>query len=204
MRNIQKEKGKLFVISGPSGAGKGTVCRRLIEEGVAEVSISMTTRKPRPGEVNGREYFFVNTEEFKESIAKGELLEYAHVFDNMYGTPKKAVMRKLNKGKNVVLEIDVQGGLQVKRAMPETVMIFLLPPDLKTLHDRIVGRKTETEDAIIKRSQEALNEIKLLGEYDYYVINDDIDMAVVDVENIIKAERLRVPDKVKPIIRKYE
>lgn len=199
-----KEKGKLFVISGPSAVGKGTICKRIIESCDLDISISMTTREPRPGEQDGKEYFFVNVDEFKRNIDEGNLLEYAVVFGNMYGTPRDAVEKKLERGRNVVLEIDVQGGLQVKKSMPETVMIFILPPDMATLRTRMEGRHTETEDKVNLRLGEALNEIKLIGEYDYCVVNDDLDLAVSQVEDIIRAESCRVPDKVMPLIRKYE
>lgn len=196
--------GKLFVISGPSGTGKGTVCKELIKSDGPDLSISMTTREPRAGEKDGREYFFVTKEEFMRNIEEGNLLEYANVFDNMYGTPKDAVVRKLERGRNVMLEIDVQGGLLVKKAMPDAVLIFLLPPSLAELRSRLEGRQTDAPDVIEKRLSKALNEIRIVGEYDYYVVNDDLDEAVKDVLNIIDAEGHKVPDKVKPIISSYE
>ena len=197
--------GRLFVISGPSGAGKGTICKKLLESVDISLSTSMTTRSPRPGEVDGKDYYFVTVEEFEEKIKNDGMLEYARVFDNIYGTPKDMVIKQLEKGRDIILEIDVQGGLQVKQKMPEqAVLVFVLRPDLATLRQRIINRGTETEDVIDKRFNESLNEIKLIGEYDYYVVNDELDDAVYDLQAIIMAERRRVPDKVMPIVREYE
>ena len=197
--------GRLFVISGPSGAGKGTICKNLLKAVDISLSTSMTTRSPRPGEVDGKDYYFVTVEEFEEKIKNDGMLEYARVFDNIYGTPKDMVIKQLEKGRDIILEIDVQGGLQVKKKMPEqAVLVFVLPPDLATLRQRIVNRGTETEDVIDKRFSEALNEIKLIGEYDYYLVNDELDDAVYDLQAIIMAERRRVPDKIMPIVREYE
>lgn len=197
--------GRLFVISGPSGAGKGTICKKLLESVDISISTSMTTRAPRPGEIDGKDYYFVTVDEFEEKIANGGMLEYARVFDNIYGTPKDMVIKQLERGRDVILEIDVQGGLQVKKKMPEqAVLVFVLPPDLTTLHQRIIDRGTETEEVIDKRFNEAINEIKLIGEYDYYVVNDELDDAVYDLKAIIMAERRRVPNKIMPIVREYE
>lgn len=197
--------GRLFVISGPSGAGKGTICKKLLKAVDISLSTSMTTRSPRPGEVDGKDYYFVTVEEFEEKIKNDGMLEYARVFDNIYGTPKDMIIKQLEKGRDIILEIDVQGGLQVKQKMPkQAVLVFVLPPDLATLRQRIVNRGTETEDVIDKRFNEALNEIKLIGEYDYYLVNDELDDAVYDLQAIIMAERRRVPDKIMPIVREYE
>ena len=197
--------GRLFVISGPSGAGKGTICKKLIESVDISISTSMTTRAPRTGEIDGKDYYFVTVDEFEEKIANDGMLEYARVFDNIYGTPKDMVIKQLERGRDVILEIDVQGGLQIKKKMPEqAVLVFVLPPDLTTLRQRIIDRGTETEEVIDKRFNEAINEIKLIGEYDYYVVNDELDDAVYDLKAIIMAERRRVPNKIMPIVREYE
>ena len=197
--------GRLFVISGPSGAGKGTICKKLLESVDISISTSMTTRAPRPGEIDGKDYYFVTVDEFEEKIANGGMLECARVFDNIYGTPKDMVIKQLERGRDVILEIDVQGGLQIKKKMPEqAVLVFVLPPDLTTLRQRIIDRGTETEEVIDKRFNEAINEIKLIGEYDYYVVNDELDDAVYDLKAIIMAERRRVPNKIMPIVREYE
>lgn len=201
---MSRKRGRLFVISGPSGTGKGTVCTELLKDIGNEFSVSMTTRAPREGEVHGREYFFVSKEEFLKNIEAGNFLEHATVFDNLYGTPKDMVINRIERGYNVILDIDVQGGLQVKKAMPEAILIFILPPSLAELRKRLEGRGTEDAEKIEKRLSEALNEIKLIGEYDYYVINQDIDEAVGLARSIIAAEAAKVPESVRPIIREYE
>ena len=164
----------------------------------------MTTRAPREGEVHGREYFFVTREEFNANIEAGNFLEHAQVFDNLYGTPKDMVLSRLDRGYNVILDIDVQGGLQVRKAMPEAVLIFILPPSLTELRRRLEGRGTEDPEKVEKRLGEALNEIRLIGEYDYYIVNNDIDEPVALARSIIAAEKAKVPEAVRPLIREYE
>lgn len=197
-------RGNLFVVSGPSGTGKGTICAELVKEDRIDLSVSMTTRAPRDGEIDGKHYYFAEKSEFLENIEKNNFLEYANVFDNMYGTPKDAVMKRLDRGHDVILEIDVQGGLQVKKSMPEAILVFILPPSNEVLRQRLEGRGTDSPEVIEKRLAGAINEIKLLGQYDYYVVNDDLETAIGEVRGIIHAERQRVPDKVAPIVSRYE
>ena len=201
---MSRKPGKLYVITGPSGTGKGCICREILKEVDNEFSVSMTTRPAREGEVHGKDYYFVSEEEFLANVERGNFLEHARVFDNLYGTPKDMVMKQLVKGRNIILDIDVQGALQVKKAMPEAIMIFLLPPSLDELRRRLEGRATDSQDVIEKRLGQALNEIKLIGEYDYYVVNDDIEKAVSEVKSIMTAEKCRVPDKATEIIKNYE
>lgn len=201
---MSRKPGKLYVITGPSGTGKGCICKEILKEIDNEFSVSMTTRPAREGEVHGKDYYFVSEEEFLANVERGNFLEHARVFDNLYGTPKDMVMKQLVKGRNIILDIDVQGALQVKKAMPEAIMIFLLPPSLDELRRRLEGRATDSQDVIEKRLGQALNEIKLIGEYDYYVVNDDIEKAVSEVKSIMTAEKCRVPDKATEIIKNYE
>lgn len=201
---MSRKTGKLYVITGPSGTGKGCICKEILKEIDNEFSVSMTTRPAREGEVHGKDYYFVSEEEFLANVERGNFLEHARVFDNLYGTPKDMVMKQLVKGRNIILDIDVQGALQVKKAMPEAIMIFLLPPSLDELRRRLEGRATDSQDVIEKRLGQALNEIKLIGEYDYYVVNDEIEKAVSEVKSIMTAEKCRVPDKATEIIKNYE
>ena len=185
--------GFLLVLSGPSGSGKGTVSEALMKNNDDIIfSTSVTTRTPRPGEINGENYFFATREEFEEMVEKGELLEYAFVHTNYYGTPKKFVFDEIEKGEIVLLEIDVQGALQIKEKYKEAVFIFLIPPTMDELKSRLVKRDTETEDEIETRYRNAFKELDFVGEYDYFVINDVLENAVSSIENIIAAEKLRV------------
>ncbi|MBS4871466.1 MAG: guanylate kinase [Peptoniphilus sp. oral taxon 375] len=186
-------KGFLLVLSGPSGSGKGTVSAALMEKNKEiKYSTSVTTRTPRPGEVNGENYFFATMEEFEKMVENDELLEHAHVHTNYYGTPKEFVFNQINQGEIVLLEIDVQGALQVKDKYKEAVFIFLLPPSMDELLDRIRKRGTETEEDIETRFSNAFKELDFVGEYDYFVVNDSVDQAAKDIESIIAAEKLRV------------
>lgn len=187
-----EEKGILFILSGPSGVGKGTVRKELFERKTElRYSISMTTRDIRPGEVDGVDYFYKTNEEFEKLIAGGKLLEYAKFVNNYYGTPKDYVVETLDKGHDVFLEIEVQGAMQVKENFPEGVFIFLFPPSLDELKNRIVNRGTEKEDVILNRLKEARNEIEMMDSYDYVVVNDDVEKAVEKVQSIIQAEHCK-------------
>lgn len=186
-------KGFLLVLSGPSGSGKGTVSQALMSKRDDIVfSISATTRKPRPTEVNGENYFFLSEEEFKRMEENNEFLESAFVHTNHYGSPKQFVMDQIEKGEIVLLEIDVQGALQIKKNYKEACFIFLLPPTMDELRDRIVKRGTESEEDINTRFENAFKELDFVGEYDFFVVNDKVENAVNDIEAIIAAERLRV------------
>ena len=182
-------KGLLVVVSGPSGAGKGTICQALLEKTPLAYSVSATTRKPRAGEVDGESYYFLSVEAFEEMIEKDELLEWAKVYDNYYGTPLKKVEEKLAAGEDILLEIDTQGAMKVREKFPEGVYIFILPPSLAELERRIRGRDTETEDVLQKRLAAAIGEIEAGKCYKYVVTNDEVDGAVDAVCAILAAER---------------
>lgn len=185
--------GFLLVLSGPSGSGKGTVSQAIMKENKEIVfSTSVTTRTPRPGEVNGENYFFVSKIKFEQMVEKDELLEHAFVHTNYYGTPKQFVFDQIENGEIVLLEIDVQGALQIKKKYKEAVFIFLIPPTMEELRNRLVKRDTESEEEINTRFKNAFRELDFVGEYDYFVINDKVSQAVIDIENIIAAEKLRV------------
>jgi guanylate kinase len=182
-------RGKLFVYSGASGVGKGTIMKRILEEDkTTRLSISATTRAPRPGETHGKEYFFVSREEFDKMIEEDGFMEYATYCSNSYGTPKKAVEDMLSEGINVFLEIDVVGALNIIRDYPECVSIFILPPDFEVLEHRLRNRGTETEEQITSRLETAKKEITQADAYKYNVVNADLDKAVEDVLAIIRKE----------------
>lgn len=187
-----KKEGLLLVMSGPSGAGKGTLCTKLREEIELNYSISATTRAPRTGEVDGVNYFFMTREGFQEKIKAGGFLEWAEVYDNYYGTPIDYIKEVTQAGKDVMVEIDPQGAKQVKLKMPEAVLIFIMPPSFKELEKRIRGRATEEEAEIRKRLGSAINEIKTLSVYDYVIVNDDLLEAVNDLRSIINSEKCKV------------
>lgn len=186
------DKGLLIVLSGPSGVGKGTVCS-VLRQKVPELvySVSATTRKPRQGEIDGINYFFKTKEQFQEMIANDALLEHAEYVGNCYGTPRDFVESTLASGKDVILEIEVQGALKVKEKFPEGVFVFLLPPSLDELKSRITGRGTETQDTINNRMTVAVEEMSLIRHYDYAVVNDEIDAACHRIQSIIVAEHCR-------------
>lgn len=188
------ERGLLIVFSGPSGVGKGTVRQEIFStpDHKFEYSVSMTTRQKRPGEVDSVDYFFRTREEFEELIKNGQMLEYAEYVGNYYGTPLTYVNETLDKGIDVFLEIEVQGALQVKKKVPDGVFIFLTPPDLDELKDRLVSRGTDSEEVIRQRIERAKEEIALMREYDYAVVNDEVPLAAERVKRIIEAEHFRV------------
>ena len=188
------ERGLLIVFSGPSGVGKGTVRQEIFStpDHQFEYSVSMTTRPKRPGEVDGVDYFFRTREEFEDLIKKGQMLEYAEYVGNYYGTPLTYVNETLDKGIDVFLEIEVQGALQVKKKVPDGVFIFLTPPDLDELKDRLVGRGTDSEEVIRQRIERAKEESALMREYDYAVVNDEVPLAAERVKRIIEVEHFRV------------
>lgn len=190
----RKKTGTLIVLSGPSGAGKGTICNELLKQvDTLSLSISMTTRSPRGNEVDGKDYYFVTKEQFEEDIKKGNFLEYAKVHgDNYYGTPKRKVEESLASGKDIILEIDIQGALEVKEKMEESIFIFIMPPSMRELKDRLIKRNTESKDKIIERFKNAYKEINEVTKYNYIVINDEVQNAVDKVKAIILAEKCRV------------
>jgi guanylate kinase len=180
-------KGKLIVVSGPSGVGKSTICREVVKRTGAVLSVSMTTRAKTPAEVEGADYYFVSKGEFKKALKEGRLLEHAEVFGNMYGTPREPVMKALEAGRSVILEIDVQGGLQVKRSYPDTVLVFILPPDTRVLEERITKRGRDSVDAMQKRLEGSTDEMAVAWkQYEIMVVNDDLERAVGMVVKIIQ------------------
>ena len=185
-------KGLLILISGPYGTGKGTVCD-LLRQKHPEISysISATTRQPRPGEQDGVNSYFYTKEKFREMIDQGQLLEWAEVYGNFYGTPKQKVLDRLDAGEDILLEIDTQGALNVMKVMPEGLFIFLLPPSLEELAARLKGRGTETEESLHRRLGAAVDEIKLATKYRYVVVNDKVEDAEETIANIIEAEHHR-------------
>lgn len=188
-RETVSMKGLLIVLSGPSGVGKGTVCAHLRERTPDLLySVSATTRAPRAGEVDGVNYFFKTPDQFQHMIDAGDLLEWAQYVGHFYGTPRSFVQQKLDAGHDVILEIEVQGALQVRRHFPDAVFVFLLPPSLDELRNRMVGRGTETETTIASRMEAMATELRLMRQYDYTVINDDIEQACQHIHSIMVAE----------------
>ena len=194
------DRGKLIVLSGPSGAGKSTVIQRVrAARPNLRFSVSATTRQPRTGEVEGEDYYFVSELRFLEMLARGELLENAQYVGNRYGTPRAPIEEHLNQGRDVLLDIEVQGAAQVKAAMPEAVTIFLSPPNLETLRQRLVQRGTDSPEVIEGRLQQARVELLLAKEYDYIVINDDAAVAASEISAIITAEKCKTADRIQLI-----
>lgn len=187
------KKGNLVIISGFSGAGKGTVVKELMARyDCYALSVSATTRAPREGEVNGREYFFKTREEFEEMIRQDALYEYAQYVSNYYGTPKAYVQEQLDAGKDVILEIEVQGALKVKEKNPKALLLFVTPPSAEELKKRLQGRGTETEEVINERMRRAADESELMDRYEYLVINDQLEKCVEEVHQLIQRERFRM------------
>ena len=202
-----KHTGKLFIISGPSGAGKGTICSRLLADSDPErmcLSVSMTTRAPREGEEHGVHYYFVTKEEFQETIASGGFLEHAEVYGNCYGTPREKVLEKLAAGTDVGLEIDIQGALSVKKAYPDGIFIFILPPSMSILRKRLTGRGTDSMEVIDMRLSKTLEELSYIEEYDYVVVNGELEEAVSRVKAITIAEHSRVTENIHELIERYK
>lgn len=207
-------EGRLYVISGPSAVGKGTIVTTMIKDSDSiDLSVSATTRGPREGEEEGVHYFFVTKEKFEEGIRNGDFLEYAEVHANYYGTPLAPVKEKLRKGRDVILEIDVQGAMNVKKVYPDAVTIFILPPDMKSLSQRLAGRGTESAEQTALRLGKAMAEMGYLSGYDYYVVNDDLEKAIGEVSEIMKAERhkddsgvshLKVNGRADSILKRYK
>ena len=197
-------KGILVVVSGFSGAGKGTVMKRLMEKyDDYALSVSATTRKPRPGEEDGREYFFRTRDEFEKLIEEDALLEYAQYVENYYGTPRSYVEEQLQAGRNVILEIEIQGAMKIKKKIPEALLVFVTPPTVEELERRLTGRGTEDKDTINRRIQRAAEEVKLLPQYDYVVINDTVEKAAENIKLIAKTEKMK-SERFKNMVEAFE
>ena len=185
-----KDKGVLIVISGFAGSGKGTITKELINRYDNYcLSVSATTRAPRPGEEHGREYFFVSRDEFEEMIQKNDLLEHTEYVGNYYGTPRPYVEKMLTEGKDVILEIEYIGGFNVKKAFNEAVLIFITPPSVQEVYNRLKGRNTESEDVILKRIKRGQEEAEIIADYDYIVVNDDVETAIADIHHTIQCSK---------------
>lgn len=196
-------KGLVLIVSGPSGVGKGTVVKELLKNNEYALSVSATTREPREGETHGKEYFFLKKDEFESLIKQDKVLEYAQYCNNYYGTPKEYVEKTISDGKNIILEIEVQGALQVMKKLRDAVSIFIMPKSMEVLKKRLTGRGTETIEVIEKRLNTAIKEMQEAKNYDYVVINDDLNDCVNDIKQIIRAEKLkyaRMEDFVKGVL----
>ncbi len=194
------KKGKIVIVSGFSGVGKGTVVKKIMETyDNYELSVSMTTRDPRPGEVEGVNYHYVSDGQFEEMIKADGFLEFAGYVGHYYGTPKAFVLDSLEKGKNVILEIEVQGAMQIKEKYPDTMMIFIVPPKAEDLRNRLIGRGSESGEEIEKRLRQAYEETKKMKYYEYFVVNDDLEECVRHLNDVITTDYEKTPDKEKKI-----
>jgi guanylate kinase len=197
---LKQQRGQLIILSGPSGAGKGTVCQAATAHNPnLKISISATTRAPRGAERDGVEYFFLDKADFEKKIEENAFLEYAKVHDHYYGTPKAHVLQMLDEGTDVILEIDVQGAAQIKEKLGFGVLIFIAPPSIQVLKERLVNRKTDSDAQIQLRMKNALTELQQAEHYDYVIVNDTVDQAVADLEAIIRAERCRTQNNLEII-----
>lgn len=196
--------GLLIVVSGPAGVGKGTIVRRMTEQEKDIVfSVSATSRLPRQGEVDGENYYFISRESFEDMINNDQLIEWVEYCNNYYGTPKELVFREIEKGKIVLLEIEVEGAINIKKKYPDCVLCFILPPDFKELENRLRGRETETEESIRRRLARAKEELQLIDKYDYLILNDSVEDAAKRFQNIVQAEKMKTVRN-KLLIDKYQ
>jgi len=199
-----RKTGNLFIVSGPSGAGKGTIIQKTLKDRKnINLSISFTTRPPRDWEIDGKNYFFCSKDKFEEMIKNDEFLEYAVVYNYYYGTPKKPVIDALKKGEDILLEVDIQGALKIKKSYKKGIFIFVLPPSMKELKNRITDRGSETDEELNLRCISAFEEISYIQKYDYYIINDKIEKSISSFKAIMDAEKCRVMADIKDIINTY-
>ena len=189
-----KRRGRLYVVSGPSGVGKGSLVKKLLEKRAAHLSVSCTSRLPREGEVEGESYYFISKDEFKEKIQREDFLEWAEVYGNYYGTPKAQIEEHLSQGRDVILEIEMLGSAQIKQKDPNAISIFVMPPSLEVLRARLISRGTESDKAIEHRLSCTMKEMDHLPSYDYYILNEDLELATDKLIAIMEAEAVRVDD----------